>query len=205
MTTCEVDVPAGLMPGATFQAQTANGLVTLTVPEGHLPGQKLQFQVAQPQVVVAQAVQSPVDPRTQADEFPILQICAIAGAYVIGGFSSWIIACMNLCCRPPPTEREREAAWYTNVTAVINLIHLIVLVVCIVFVILFEGLWWLIFIGVHANMFSMVLTNGIMLLLQVLNDQKVEKRQKQQRANQSPPPMTLGAPVVGTPVDSNSK
>jgi len=155
--------------------------------------------------VVVQQVQPPVDPRTQADELPILQFCAIAGAYVVGGFSSWIVACMNLCCRQPPTEREREAAWYTNLTAVINLVHLIVLVACIVLAGVSEDLYWLIFIGVHANMFSMVLTNGTMLLVQFLNDQKVETRQKQQRANQGPSPQTWGAPILGIPVQSANK
>jgi hypothetical protein len=121
----EVDVPPGLQAGQTFQAQTASGIVTLTVPQNHPPGQKLQFQVAQtPQVVVVQPQQPvtvPVDPRTQPDDFPGLQVGFIAAVVFIGGFSSWIGACVNLCCRRPETEREAQAAWYTNLMALINL------------------------------------------------------------------------------------
>lgn len=206
--TLEVDAPPGLPPGSTFQVQTAAGVSTVTVPHGHMPGQKIQFcPVAAPQPPAMAPFR---DPRTQPDEFPLLQVIFIAGAYIVGGFSSWIGVCVNLCCRPAPTEREREAAWYTNVTAAINFVHLGILIVCIVLVVLLEDMGWLIFIGVHANMFSMVFTNGIMLALQFLHDQKIEQRQKAERANLAGPPPTMfggqpptiaGPMVVGMPVE----
>jgi hypothetical protein len=189
----EAEVPAGLQAGATFQVQTASGIITLTVPQDHQPGQKIPFQVVQPQVVV-----QVVDPRTQPDDAPILQYCFIGGAYLVGGFSSWIGACVNLCCRPPPTEREAEAAWYTNVVALINLVHLAILILCMIISFSSTEMWWAMLIGVHGNLFCMVVTNGALLVMQVLNDQKVEKRQKAQRASTGAGPAT----VVGTPVQA---
>merc|ERR1712232_152656 len=160
------------------------GISTVAVPAGATPGQKVQFQVAAP-VVAAQVV----DPRTQPDDAPILQYVWIGAAYFVGGLSSWTGAIVNLTCRPPPTEREKEAAWYVYITAVINLIHLAFLVLCILITV-FTDLVWTIFIGVHMNIPTMVFTNGLMLLLQFLNDSRVETRQKQQRAH-------LGGPMFG--------
>jgi len=197
---CEVEAPPGSLPGSTFQVQSPAGLSTVTVPQGYQPGQKIQFcpvAAFQPQ-----AYAPVVDPRTMPDEFPLLQVIFIGGAYLIGGFSSWGGLCYNLCCRPPPTERERQAAWYTNVTAAINFGHLAVLVVCLILVVLLVDMGFLIFIGVHLNIFSMCFTNGGMLALQLCYDQKIEQRQRAERASpMGPSPNTVGAPmVVGMPV-----
>ena len=41
----QVQVPAGLAPGMTFQAQTSGGLVSVTVPNGCGPGSMLSITV----------------------------------------------------------------------------------------------------------------------------------------------------------------
>jgi len=145
---------------------------------------------------------------------PVLQFAFVGGVIMVGGFASWIGVCVNLCCRNPVTEREKEAAWYVNVTAAINGGHLLFLIASI-FLASTTRLWWFILVGVHGNMFSMIFTNGLMLALLFFNDQKVEKRQKEERAALGPalllpPPIMIGGAgqgvptVVGTPVQVGS-
>lgn len=204
-----VDVPAGLSPGQTFQVQTAAGMTSLMVPQTWVPGQQIQFNAPVAQVVqVAQPIPF-VDPRTKPDELPLIQYIFIGGVTVVGGLSSWCGLCVNLCCLPNPTEREKEAMWYTNVTAMINFVHLAVLVVCFVIPSLAgDDLWWMIFIGIHANALCMCFTNLMMFVLLWLNDQRVERRQTQERmaafGGAAPAALPIGSStVVGMPVQTN--
>ena len=53
----QVQIPAGVTEGGTFQVQTASGLVTVTVPKGAVSGQTMM--IAAP-AAVAQPVGAPV-------------------------------------------------------------------------------------------------------------------------------------------------
>mmetsp|Transcript_148216 Transcript_148216/g.261419 ORF Transcript_148216/g.261419 Transcript_148216/m.261419 type:complete len:221 (+) Transcript_148216:76-738(+) len=207
----EAEVPAGMGPGQTFTVQTASGQATVTVPQNHVPGQKIQFSMpAAPPVVMAPAPMMMVDPRCMPDPMPWIQFIFI-GSFIIwpiGVFGSWIGACANLCCTKNPTERDRQAMWYTNVIAVINIFHFIASVVCMV---IFFGLTadavesnLGLNIAVWLNGLVYLIDNVVFLLMCVYRDSQLASKQMVERASAAPAPAIAPA-VVGVPVSGSAE